>query len=202
MNILSYEEKSNIKRAICLGRFDGLHIGHKKLIAVAASIAERYGLELSLFTIRPTERAEEILCFEEFCSECSDLGIKSIICAKASPDFFDVGAVEFLSALKDRFSAEYLVCGEDFTYGRNRSGNATTLAEFCNKKRIGYSVVDILVKGDKKVSSTDIRALLKRGDVATASQLLGEYYKVTGIVSVGRKDGRKLGFSTANTEYP
>lgn len=202
MKILSFKEKSNKDCVVCLGRFDGLHKGHRKLVSEGASIAENEGLSLCLFTIRPTGASENILLFDELCDRCERLGVETLIFGNDSPEFFDTSADDFLSVLKDGFSAKYFVCGEDFTYGAGRKGNVATLFNFCRENSVDCRVVDILTVDGEKVSSSKIKEMLSEGKVFEAAKLLGEEFCVSGEVVEGRKVGRKLGFSTANVVYP
>ena len=202
MKIIPFSDKLNIGSVICLGRFDGLHIGHRKLFEEGKRIARKKGLSFCVFTIRPLAPVDDILSFEELSGICEKLGVETLIFAEDDKNFFDTPPSDFTLSLTDRFSAKHLVCGEDFSYGKDRGGSASSLRGFCRENAVGISVIDILSVDGKKVSSTGIKELLKEGKIRQASELLCGDFSVSGEVSHGRQDGRRLGFSTANIAYP
>lgn len=202
MKVISFSEKQNIDSVICLGRFDGLHKGHRKLIEEAKKLAAKNDLSLSLFTIRPKRSKSDLLTFDEFTEKCRSLGIETIIYAEDEPSFFDTAPADFLNGLKERFSARCFVLGKDFTYGKAKRGNAKTLEKYCKENSLLYKVVDIVEYSGIKISSTDIKNYLINGEIKLAKALLLDEFSVRGEVIRGRSEGSRLGFSTANINYP
>ena len=159
-------------------------------------------LSLSLFTIRKFSPANELLSFGETTEICRDLGIDSVIYANEDQNFFDTAPDEFLNALKERFFARCFVCGKDFTYGKDRLGNAQTLINYCKENSLLYKIVNTVEQSGEKISSTDIKNYLNCGEVKRANELLDKEFFVSGVVVRGRSEGSRLGFSTANIIYP
>ena len=199
MKIFSFSDNSAVPCALCPGRFDGLHLGHRALIAKAK---EYKNLKTALFTIKSPAASKNIFDFDELIFACETLGVNLLVAADATADFFSTSPEDFLSALIDRFCVKALICGEDFTYGRLRAGNAYTLEKFCKERGIAVSVVKTVKKDGKKISSSAVKELLSSGDVDKAAELLGSAFKIAGRVERGRSDGAKLGFKTANLQYP
>ena len=199
MKILSFFQSSAVPRAICLGRFDGLHKGHISLIDAARSFRD---LKPALFTIKSAEPSRDILTFSELLSACDKAGIETVIAANADKEFFSTAPKDFLNALKDRFAVKAVVCGEDFTYGNARSGNTETLKDYCSANGIDLRVIKTVTLNGEKVSSSKIKEALTLGDITRANSMLGRPYFISGIVGRGRGDGAKLGFKTANIDYP
>ena len=201
MRVLSFADSSDRGAVICLGRFDGLHIGHKKLIEMAERVSAG-ALEVDLFTLRFPEPKGDIFSFDELLAACEKAGVDTVVYADVDNSFFSLTPSAFTDALKERFNARRFVCGEDFSYGKNRSGNVATLKDYCDSNGLYLTVAETVTADGEKVSSTLIRSLLSEGKVRRANELLGYVYSVKGIVISGRKDGRKLGVSTANVAFP
>ena len=196
MKIFPFDSVYKTDCAFCLGRFDGLHIGHRKLV----ERAKETGFETALFTIK-SEKTRDIFTFEELVSASDSVGVRSLVYATASPEFFDTLPDDFLDGFFQRFSPKAFVCGKDFTYGRDRLGNVETLKNFCVKKNVPVYVVDTVTADGVKISSRDIKAKLLGGDIVGANALLGEKFSVEGVAELGRGDGARLGFKTANVVY-
>lgn len=188
-------EKGNIATgtAMLLGGFDGLHIGHRRLLARAKSSGLPVGImtivgrrEDGLFTF--AER-EEI--FKEngvdFVFELPFLEIKDL-----SPD-------DFIKLLQKEFSPKLFVCGEDFRFGAGAAGTPETLKK---SGRVCVEVLPLVERDGEKVSSRYIKTLIEAGEVEQANALLGERFFVIGEVKKDRQIGRTLGFPTANIVYP
>ena len=198
MKVLSFEERFDKPTVVCLGRFDGLHAGHRKLI----DAAKKTDLPVSLFTIRPNDRPRDIMTFDELVSAAESAGVDQVIYARGDKSFFNTEAKDFSGALSERFCARAFVCGEDFTYGRKKNGDANTLAAFSKERGLLCVVVPTAFTDGKKISSTLIKDLLKSGDVKRAGELMCGAFIVGGRVVSGRGDGARLGFKTANVVYP
>ncbi len=193
--------------AVAMGLFDGVHLGHRSVIKRAVEIAEEnIGIAPAVFTFETQsvtskgDNGVEYLLPRQLKHKLIEgLGVKYIY----SPDFADVKnmwAEEFVEqVLKDRLKAEFVVCGEDFRFGRNASGNVEILKKLCKNYGIKVNVVSpVRVEGGMKISSTMIRELIKKGKISDANRLLGDKFQFKLPVVYGHQIGRTLNFPTIN----
>ncbi|MBQ8320208.1 MAG: hypothetical protein IJX81_04945 [Clostridia bacterium] len=194
MKTIVLTEKENREGSVLLlGGFDGVHVGHRRLLTRALSLSRPVGFMTILggkgdVLFTATERAQIF----------ARLGADFVFETRFE-EIKDVGAEEFLALLEEKFSPAAYVCGDDFRFGKGASGDVHTLQE-----RAGRSTfVEELLKIDgEKVSATKIKALLSAGKVEAANALLCGDFFLTGKVESGRKVGRTIGFPTANIRYP
>jgi len=147
----------------------------------------------------------EIRCLttpEERADLLAAQGVDVVITEPFTRDLAAVSAYEFMSRLKRQLGLEHLFIGYDFALGKGREGNAARLTEI--GRELGYTVEVVPAVGDESgvISSTEIRKLVSRGDVAEAALLLGHPYQIGGPVIHGDHRGRTIGFPTANLDYP
>jgi len=193
-----------------LGNFDGLHIGHMKLIDVLIESSKRINCKSMIYTF--TLHPENILRKELFTKLITsrEKKIKLLEMTELDYIFFEEFNEEFSRLDRENFvkkilvnklKARLIVAGEDYRFGYGAHGDIEYL------KRVssiyGFDVIcvpDVKIKG-KKISSSSIRRLIEKGRVETANKLLGRHFSISGSVREGRKIGRKLGFPTANIEF-
>ena len=177
-----------------LGGFDGLHVGHKKLLSRARS----YGLPVGIMTIIGGKTGESLFTSEE----------RRIIFKSAGVDFvFELPFLEiksiphtdFAALLIGKFPVKAFVCGDDFRFGAGAIGNPEMLKA---STQVCVDVEELVKVNGEKVSASRLKTLLVNGDVEPANTLLGEEFFLSGKVFEDRKVGRTLGFPTANIEYP
>lgn len=207
MILLDVYKKHDKPTIICLGRFDGLHIGHQALIKDAKKIKNNCGIDcdvcvFSFFKSEPISRLNTIFTQKETILEIEKTKADAIIYAYETPEFFNTAANDFLTLLNDNFNPIAIVCGEDYTFGKGKSGTVETLKDFCKINNIKLNVTPMVLIDGLKVSSTTIKELIISGNVEKANQLLGKKYYISGIIMHGRGDGSKLGFATANIQTP
>ncbi len=197
-------EEQRKKSVVALGMFDGVHAGHRQLLGEAAALAKSEGLRLVVYTFRnhplsvlgkapkllsgPEERISMLRAFGADCVAADEFDLEV---AHTEPE-------AFARALSARFSMVYAVAGFNFTFGRGGVGNVSLLKEF--GARLGFSVREVppfLYKGEP-VSSTRIRALIERGEIEEANDMLKREYSLKGPVVRNRCIGRSIGFPTAN----
>ena len=106
----------------------------------------------------------------------------AIIYAYETPEFFSTSANDFLTLLNDNFNPIAIVCGEDYTFGKGKSGTVETLKDFCKINNIKLNVTPMVLIDGLKVSSTTIKELIISGNVEKANQLLGKKYYISGII--------------------
>ncbi len=202
----------NKNSAVTLGKFDGLHTGHQKLIEIVRQKAIEDKLLSVLFTfdslplsICPQKYQHFISTSSERRRLCEDLGLDVEIEYPFTDEFMHMEPEDFIRRiLIDKLHAKYVVVGTDYRFGKDRAGDAEVLREA--GERLGFStiVVEKEKYQDKEISSTYIREELKLGHMETVNVLLNRPFNVTGVVSLGRQLGRKLDFPTINiypTEY-
>ncbi|MBR4022707.1 MAG: bifunctional riboflavin kinase/FAD synthetase [Ruminococcus sp.] len=193
------------KRAIALGMFDSVHIGHRRILN---SVTEIKGCIPSVFTFSANSVMRKhgqdykfVYTDEQKLSIMKKLGISEVF----SEDFSEVcllSGEEFVSGiLKKRLNAEYIVCGEDYRFGHNASCGISELKMLGEKYSIKVCVTDAVYSGGEKVSSTLIKKMLTDGRVKEASQLLGGNYYISQTVTEGNRIGRTIDFPTINQNF-
>jgi len=199
---------------LTIGNFDGVHLGHQEIINVARKLADQRHYELVLMTFEPHPVA--ILYPEKAPGVLTPIALKKHLLAQFGVDYLVVleSSYRILNLSPESFVDEFLaksvqpdvvVEGEDFNFGYGRSGNVRILKELGQK----FSFEIVIVPGKEikladeqtaRVSSTLIRHLLHKGNVADAAKALGRYYRLSGQTTLGKGKGRKLGFPTANID--
>jgi riboflavin kinase/FMN adenylyltransferase len=199
------------RSVVTIGVFDGVHRGHRVIVARAAEIAAERGLPLVVVTfdphpdevVRPGSHPP-LLCTPRFRAELlGRLGVDAVCVLPFTYEFSQLSADEFVrSVLVDALHASAVVVGEDFRFGHKAAGNVALLGELGEKYEFTAEGVPLLTDEVGTVSSSRIRDLLAAGEVAAAAGELGRPHRVEGIVVRGHQRGRALGFPTANAEPP
>jgi riboflavin kinase/FMN adenylyltransferase len=205
----SIEDFQQVKGAVVTtGTFDGVHVGHRKIINRLNEIARKIDGESVLLTFHPHPRMvlfpddhglELITTMDEKIQLLEDAGIDNLIIHPFTKEFSRKTSLEFIrEVLVEKIGTSVLVIGYDHHFGRNREGSFEHLKE--SGPLYGFQVEEISVQDvdDVAVSSTKIRKALQEGDVATAAKYLSHPFELKGTVVHGDKLGRKIGFPTAN----
>ena len=196
-----------MKRAVALGFFDGVHIGHGALLRRTREVSEICSLSPCVMTysnhpssVLSKKSVSLINTSEERASLISELyGISDIVIKEFTPEYAALTCEEFFEKiLLEEMSAGYVVAGYDFRFGRGGQGDAERLRALCAEHGLGCDIIDEVTLSGEEVSSSHIRTLLENGDIARANELLGHPHRTVSEVLHGRKLGRKLGFATAN----
>lgn len=207
----SIDDFVKVKGAVVTtGTFDGVHVGHRKIIDRLNQLAENVGGESVLLTFDPHPRMvlfpddhglELITTIDEKIALLEEAGIDNLIIHPFTKEFSRLSSLDFIrEILVEKIGTSVLVIGYDHHFGRNREGSFEHLRE--SGPLYGFSVEEISVQDvdDVAVSSTKIRKALQEGDVATANKYLAHSFQLSGTVVHGDKLGRKLGFPTANIQ--
>lgn len=195
---------------ITIGTFDGVHLGHKKLINNLVEQAEKLNGESIIITFDPhprkiintSEQLQLINTLNEKLDLLSTTGIDHVVVVPFTKEFSELPAEEYIrSFIVANFHPHTIIIGYDHHFGRNRQGNLAFLKE--RASYYGYELVQVAKQtiDEIAISSTRIRDAIINSDIETANKLLGYQYFFDGIVVNGNKLGRKLGFPTANLEY-
>ena len=188
---------------VAFGFFDCMHLGHKKVISEAMRIARELGVPSSVFLFENNIfpllgiAKHPVYTFEERVAALEKLGPDNLFALRADRPFLSKTPKEFIEYMKQKLSFSAVVCGKDFSYGKNGAGSAEDLS-------IGLGVpglvVDLLERNGKKISTESVKNALADGDIPLVEQLIGREFSIIRKVISGRKDGTKIGFPTINTE--
>lgn len=198
---------ANKPTIVTIGTFDGVHLGHKKILEQIVENAHSQNCESLVLTFFPHPRTilqadsemKQLNTLAEKTNLLSALGIDNLVIHPFDAAFSRLTAEEFVKQdLVDTFKIKKIIIGHDHRFGRNRTANIDDLIEFGNK--FGFEVEEISAKeiNEVSISSTKIRNALTEGNIELANNYLGYYYSLTGIVSKGKQLGRTIGFPTAN----
>lgn len=191
--------------AVTLGKFDGLHRGHQKLIREICEKKERFQVRTIVFAFDMNpffekkgltrkgittnkERKERLDKIVDVLVECP---FDERISTMTAEDFIEKILVQI-------FHAKYIVVGTDFRFGYEKKGDVSTLAAYAEKYGYELTVVSKEMFGDREISSTYIREELEKGNMENVNQMLGYPYTICGRVEHGKQLGRTLGFPTLN----
>ncbi|MBR2472177.1 MAG: FAD synthetase family protein, partial [Clostridia bacterium] len=185
------------KTAVALGFFDGVHIGHMSLINKIKEL-ENEGLKSCVYTFdkHPSEifgQGVELICsFEDKIKLLEETGVNLVYVQKADKLFLSLSPEEFVKkVLIDKLNAAHVVAGENFTFGKNKSGNADVLKKLCAENGIKCTIMPCKMVGDTIVSSTEIRKMIAEGNIRKANEFLGKNYGYRGLVKPGTHIGVK-----------
>ncbi len=192
---------------ITIGNFDGVHLGHQKIISLAIEQAKLRGGKSIALTFKPHPQAalnpqreiQLLTTYPEKIEIFENLGVDITIEEPFSREFSTIEPEEFFNeVLLKRLGAECIVVGYDFGFGKNRGGHLDVLKELCKVAQVELIVVPPMRLESEIVSSSRIRTYLLGGLVPEANRLLGRRFCYQGIVSHGEGRGHQLGFPTAN----
>lgn len=193
---------------VTIGTFDGVHLGHQKIIEQLNLEAEKIGGESVLLTFDPHPRivlfpenhnVKLIQTLEEKFQVLEKFNLKNVVLVPFTKEFSELSAIDFVEQiLVGNLKAKKVVIGYDHQFGRNREGNIEFLKSV--SKKYGFEVIEISAKSidEINISSTKIRDSLLRGDMYTAKLFLSRPYEISGTVVKGNQLGRTIGFPTAN----
>ncbi len=209
MNIFhSIKDFHSTKQTILtLGTFDGVHIGHRKILERVTQNTENDKYESLVLTFFPHPRmvlqGESDVKLLNTISEKIDLlekiGIQNLVIHPFDETFSKLTADEFVkTVLVDRFHIKKIIIGHDHRFGRNRTANIDDLITFGKQHNFEVEQISVQEVNDVSISSTKIRTALLEGNMALANEYLGYDYFLTGVVSKGKQLGRTIGFPTAN----
>ena len=199
----------NEKKIFALGFFDGVHKGHQMVLDLCQHLAEDAGVATaaitfdkhpqSLFTPNPPVLLNTIEDRRWLIQEWA--GIDNLLVFQVNEPVMTMPWQDFLEVLLQEGAVGF-VCGYDFCFGRNGEGNAEKLAKFAEERNLPYYIVEEQTMDGEKISSTRIRALIEKGDMEGAKQLLGHFHMLTGKVVHGHGLGRTISIPTANLQLP
>jgi riboflavin kinase / FMN adenylyltransferase len=198
------------KPVVTIGTFDGVHLGHQRVIERLKDIASKQGGETVIFTFNPHPRTVTspdkadlriLTTLDEKKELFSKAGIDHLIIYPFTKSFAQLNYSEFVKTiLIEKLKTHCLVVGYDHRFGKNREGSFEYLQESASQHHFTIEKLDPLLIDNYHISSTRIRNVLEEGDVKKANELLGYRYTLHGRVVKGTRLGREIGFPTANIE--
>lgn len=187
---------------VCIGTFDGVHLGHQEVIRQAVLLAQSRELPCVVVTfdrhpaavLSPDRKPPALASLEENLAQFDELGTSATVILPFNLELSETPAADFLQGiLVNILRASCLVVGHDFALGKGREGTGEWLS-----RRIETIVVPPVAIGGLRVSSSDVRQAVLTGDVERAKLLLGRPFSLHGVVVGGQKLGRELGYPTLN----
>jgi riboflavin kinase/FMN adenylyltransferase len=192
---------------VTLGNFDGVHRGHQALVSKTVEEARRRGIASVAVTFDPhplqvlaPERAPHLIVTAEDKIELlGKLGVDIVVKQRFDADFANLRAEDFARELiAGRLHARKIFVGRDLRFGHRREGSVEKLIQWGSKWGFEVSIVDPVLVGGARVSSSRIRQLLQQGRVEEARESLGRHHFISGTVVRGNGRGREIGYPTAN----
>jgi riboflavin kinase/FMN adenylyltransferase len=208
LKIKAASEYKQIKPSVVtIGTFDGVHIGHQKIIKRIVEIAKKKDLQALVLTFFPHPRMvvqndstiKLINTIDEKAKQLESMGVNHLVIKKFTKSFSRLSALEYVrDVLVNKLKVKHIIVGYDHHFGRNRTANIEDLKEYGDF--YGFKVTEIMPQevDDVAISSTKIRNALFKGDVKTANKFLGYNFSLTGKVEKGRGIGSTIDFPTAN----
>lgn len=202
-------ELSNLANTIVtIGTFDGVHLGHQKIIKRLVELKNKQGGEIVLFTFDPHPRKvlfpsqsdlKLITTTKEKCELFKQFGIDHVLVYPFTIAFSQMQAQDYISDIIAKgLKTKTLVIGYDHRFGSNREGSIDTLKQFAITHHFNVEEIPAQEINQLNISSTRIRKAIDEGDVQTANAFLGYSFFITGLVVKGKQLGRTIGYPTAN----
>ncbi len=202
------EIRARVRRgAVSIGNFDGVHIGHRELLALVRAAADRVGgpavvvvLDPHPATVlRPHSAPARLTTIARRAELMGELGIDVLVVCPATLEFLNRTADDFFQLLiNDRLEAQSVVEGPNFFFGRDRGGDIHRLRLLCEETGKSLEIAEPRMESERMVSSSRIREAISSGQMRSANDMLKSTYQTTGQVSRGAGRGRTLGYPTAN----
>jgi riboflavin kinase / FMN adenylyltransferase len=206
--IFDPEEPLKFPTSATIGIFDGVHIGHKKIISLVRKEAKEKGFTSCVITFYPHPQkvlrgtdTPLIVPLKERFRLLEKEGVEVTVCYSFTKEFAAMAAEDFVGdILVKKLRIRSIFVGSDFFFGRRRQGNIELLEAMGRTYKFETRMVEPALLDGEVVSSTAIRNLIEDGMVKKAARFLGDYFSIEGRIKEGEKRGRRLGFPTANLD--
>jgi riboflavin kinase / FMN adenylyltransferase len=195
--------------AVAIGNFDGVHLGHARIVERLLLMAKRVAGPAIVFTfdppptriLRPEAAPEPLIWIERKAEVLAGMGVDAMVVYPTDAALLAMVAREFFDRIvRERLDARALVEGPNFFFGRHRSGTIDVLRQFCAESGVEFEVAQPVERDGQIVSSSRVRELIMAGQVEAAQAMLGRPYRIRGLVVHGAGRGSQIGYPTANVE--
>ena len=199
--------RKHLNGVIAIGNFDGLHLGHQKVIKEARQKAKKFKLPFGVMTFEPVPvmffkkktRDHRINSLRQKKNQLKKLKLDFLVIIKFDKKFSSLSAEQFISkVIFKKTKCRYLYVSKNFKFGFKRRGNIKTLKKFEKKFNYKNIITNPFKKNKKIISSTFIREKIRAGKIKEINKLLNRNWSIEGKVIKGKKRGRKIGFPTCN----
>lgn len=202
---LQQDQRPLTDTVLIMGFFDGVHLGHQKVIKTGVKLAEQKHLKSVLLTFDRSPRTvyqheqnfKYLSTMQRKAELIEQLGVDELYFVEFSPAFAKLKPQEFVDQYMIDLQAKYVVAGFDYTYGKKDIANMVTLPKYSRGKFETVTVPEQIIAG-QKIGSTSIKDFILHGDIKQANEFLGYNYQNQGIIIHGLQRGRTLGYPTAN----
>ena len=207
MIVYKNSNKKLKRTVVAIGNFDGLHLGHQKVLKQARDKAKKYKLKFGVITFEPVPvmffnkniKNHRINNFKQKVFALKKLKLDFLRIIKFNKKFSKLSPEKFIKRIiYKNMNSKFVFVSKNFRFGKNRKGNIKTLIKY--EKYFSYKTIitNPLKKNDQVLSSSIIRSKISSGEIAKANNFLGRTWCVSGKVIKGKKRGRKIGFPTCN----
>lgn len=195
--------------AITIGKFDGIHLGHQKLLEKVME-KKSLGVQTVVLTFNPSpgefflgKKMKELSTREEKRTFFRNMGIDVLIEFPLNKDTADMEPLKFLQEiLVNKMKVSYIIAGKDLSFGREGKGDSEFLLQYAKQYHYKIDFIEKVCISGVEISSTLVREEIKKGNMRQARRLIGDAYTVSGIVQHGNKIGRTIGMPTVNLMPP
>lgn len=192
---------------LALGNFDGIHKGHSSIIKSIVKQAQKHNGESWVFSfnphplkiIKPNSKLKLLTTVKQKSYILSELNLDGLIIHIFNKSVMNMKPEDFFYYLFENIpTLMSITVGEEWSFGRNKTGNTDLLSTLCKKNNIAFNIQKLVNINNHKVSSTNIRKAILNKNISEANKMLGRYFSIIGKVIHGKKIGRQLGYPTAN----
>ena len=200
----SYHKKPTV---ITIGSFDGVHMGHKKIIERLSLISKENNLESAILSfsphprevLNPNSKLEYLTTVKEKCEILDKTKLQNLILIPFTKEFGNIEAENYVKTiLVDALNAKYIIIGYDHKFGKNGTADINDLRKYGKKYGFEVEEINALELEGNAVSSSKIREAIKKGDIVKANNYLGHHFTIEGEIYKGKGNGRKIEYPTAN----
>ena len=193
--------------AVALGNFDGVHLGHREVIAGAVEAGRRLGAPVGVISFdphprrlfQPDEPAFRLMTTDQQARVLATMGVDRFYVLPFDFEMANFSDRDFaLKVLHEGLGVRHVAVGFDISFGKGRTGSPELMTAYGEEMGFSVSVAEAVGEGAEKYSSTDVREALREGRPQDAAAILGQPFAIEGVVRRGKQLGRTLGFPTAN----